>query len=130
MNILAFVASPRKGSNTDTLVDETLRVRAKIDSHFRIPSPGHLWPCLNHKILEIVLLFLWFCSIGATKSNLNPGANSVNLFLREPQALGQLMNLSPPSEERYESHSSAAHVSRRLSPRSSGHTAVGRWGRP
>ena len=60
------------------------RARAKITSHFRIPSSGHLWPRLNRKILEIVLLFLWFCSIGATKSGPNPDANSVNLFLREP----------------------------------------------
>ncbi len=61
-----------------------VRARAKITSHFRISSSGHLWPRLNRKILEIVLLFLWFCSIGATKSDPNPGANSVNLFLREP----------------------------------------------
>jgi multimeric flavodoxin WrbA len=32
MNILAFVASPRKGSNTDTLVDETLRA-AETNGH-------------------------------------------------------------------------------------------------
>jgi CRP/FNR family cyclic AMP-dependent transcriptional regulator len=63
---------------------QMLRARAKITSHFRIPSSGHLWPRLNRKILETVRLFLWFCSIGATKSDLNPGANSVNLFLREP----------------------------------------------
>ena len=25
MKVLAFIASPRKGSNTDTLVDETLK---------------------------------------------------------------------------------------------------------
>jgi len=61
-----------------------LRARAKITSHFRIPSSGHLWLCLNRKILEIVRLFLWFYSIGAAKSNLNLGANSGNLFLREP----------------------------------------------
>jgi hypothetical protein len=61
-----------------------LRARAKITSHFRIPSSDHLWPCLNRNILEIVHLFLWFCSIGTTPSDPNPGANSVNLFLREP----------------------------------------------
>ena len=61
-----------------------LRARAKITSHFRIPSSGHLWPRLNRKILEIVRLFLWFCSIGAAKPNLNLGANSGNLFLCEP----------------------------------------------
>jgi multimeric flavodoxin WrbA len=32
MNIVAFVASPRKGSNTDTLVDETLRA-AETNGH-------------------------------------------------------------------------------------------------
>ena len=32
MNIVAFVASPRKGSNTDILVDETLRA-AETNSH-------------------------------------------------------------------------------------------------
>ena len=63
-----------------------LRARAKIISHFRIPSSGHLWPRLNREILEIVRLFLWFCSIGPAKSNLNQGANSGNLFLREPEA--------------------------------------------
>jgi hypothetical protein len=31
-----------------------------------------------------VLLFLWFRSIGAAKSDLNLCANSVNLFLCEP----------------------------------------------
>jgi YgiT-type zinc finger domain-containing protein len=60
-----------------------LRARAKITSHFYIPSSGHLWPRLNRKILEIAQLFLWFCSIGVTKSDPNPGTNSVNLFLRE-----------------------------------------------
>jgi hypothetical protein len=28
--------------------------------------------------------FLWFCSIGAAKSNLNLGANSENLFCASP----------------------------------------------
>jgi hypothetical protein len=64
--------------------NSNLRARARITSHFRIPSLDHLWPRLNRKILEIVLLFLRFCSIGATKYDPNPGANSVNLFLREP----------------------------------------------
>ena len=70
-----------------------LRARAKITSHFRIPSSGHLWPRLNRKILEIVRLFLWFCSIDATKSDPNPGANSVNLFLREPLTRNMLEEL-------------------------------------
>ena len=35
-------------------------------------------------ILEIVSPFLWLCSIGTTKPSPNPGANSANLFLREP----------------------------------------------
>ncbi len=61
-----------------------VRARAKITSHFRIPYSGHLWLFLNHKILEIVRLFLWFCSIGTAKSDPNPSANSVKLFLREP----------------------------------------------
>ena len=42
MNILAFVASPRKGSNTDTLVDETLRaVEANGHTHEKI----YLYDC-------------------------------------------------------------------------------------
>jgi hypothetical protein len=78
-----------------------LRARAKITSHFRIPSSGHLWPRLNRKIFEIVLLFLWFCSIGATKSNPNSGANSVNLFLREPLAqTGDILRRSQRSLKR------------------------------
>ena len=68
---------------TDTSV---FRACAKITSHFRIPSSGHLCPILNRKILEIVLLFLWFCNFGSNKSDLNPGANAVNLFLRKPLA--------------------------------------------
>jgi len=70
-----------------------LRDRAKITSHFRISSSGHLRPCLNRKILEIVRLFLWFCSIGAAKSDLNPGANSANLFLRDPLDSGHWLFL-------------------------------------
>jgi len=61
-----------------------LRAREKIISHFRIPFSGHLQPRLNRKSLEIVRLFLWFFSIGATKSHLNLGANSGDLVLREP----------------------------------------------
>ena len=61
-----------------------LRARAKITSHFGIPSSDHLRPRLNREILEIVRLFLWFLSIGAAKSDPKPGANSANLFLREP----------------------------------------------
>ncbi len=62
----------------------SLRARAKITSHFRMPSSDHLRPRLNRGILGRVLLFLWFRSIGAAKSDLNLCANSVNLFLREP----------------------------------------------
>ena len=61
-----------------------VRVCAKITSHFRIPPSGHLCLPLNRKILEIVLLFLWICSIGAAKSDLNLGTNSAKLFLRKP----------------------------------------------
>jgi hypothetical protein len=61
-----------------------LRARAKITSHFRMPSSDHFRPRLNREILGRVLLFLWFRSIGAAKSDLNLCANSVNLFLREP----------------------------------------------
>ncbi len=49
-----------------------------------MPFSDHLRPRLNHEILGRVLLFLWFRSIGATKSDPNLCANSVNLFLREP----------------------------------------------
>jgi hypothetical protein len=73
-----------------------LRDRAKITSHFGIPSPGHLWPILNRKILEIVLLLLRLRSIGSTKSNpdlgansaKDLGANSAKLFLRGPLRWG------------------------------------------
>ena len=65
-----------------------LRACEKITSHFRIPSSAHLCLRLNRKILEIppILagLFLWICSIGAAKSDLYLGANSVKLFLRKP----------------------------------------------
>ena len=42
----------------------TLRARSRITSHFGIPSSRHLRPLLNRRILEIVPLFLRFCSIG------------------------------------------------------------------
>ena len=61
-----------------------LRVRAKITYHFRIPSSGHLCPIQNRKILERVLLLLWLYDFESNKANLNLGANSVKLFLREP----------------------------------------------
>jgi hypothetical protein len=70
--------------------------RAKITSHFGIPSPGHLGPILNRKILEIVLLLLRFCSIGSTKPDPDLGANSVKLFLRGPYGVGEL----PPGPSR------------------------------
>jgi hypothetical protein len=69
-----------------------LRACAKITSHFRIPSSAHLCLRLNRKILEIVLLFLWICSIGAAKFDLNLDANSVRLFFRKP--LDGIKNLS------------------------------------
>jgi len=61
-----------------------LRAYAKITLHFCIPSSGHFWPFLNRKILAIVVLSLWFCSIGAAKYDPNLGANSAKLFLRKP----------------------------------------------
>ena len=64
------------------------RAHSKITSHFRIPSSGHLWPFLNRKILEIIRLFLWFRSIGITKSDPNLNANSAKLFLSEPLTNG------------------------------------------
>ena len=81
-----------------------VRARAKITSHFCIPSSGHLRPRLNRKILEIVWLFLWVCLIGAVKSNLNLGANSGNLFLRGPleQALKySLSKICPNCKSQY-----------------------------
>ena len=65
---------------------KVLRACAKITSHFRIPSSAHLCLRLNRKILEIPIGsgFLWICSIGAAKSDLNLGANSAKLFLRKP----------------------------------------------
>ena len=70
------------------------RVRTEITSHFRIPSLGYLCQILNRKILEIVLLLLWFCDFRSKKANLNLGANSVKLFLREPLILdtGQIFD--------------------------------------
>jgi hypothetical protein len=70
----------------DRASEPYLRDRARITSHFGIPSPGHLWPILNRKILEIVLLLLRVCSIGSTKFDPDLGANSANLFLRGPLA--------------------------------------------
>jgi hypothetical protein len=66
-----------------------LRARAKITSHFRTPSSGHLCPILNRKILERALLLLWFRDFGSNKANLNLSANSVKLFLCEPLVLSQ-----------------------------------------
>ena len=61
-----------------------LWARAKITSHFRIPSSGHLRPIGNRKILEIGLLLLWFYDFQSVESDPNLGAKSVKLFLREP----------------------------------------------
>ena len=44
------------------------------------PSLRRLWPILNHKILNITLLCLRFCSIGSTKFNANPNTILPNLF--------------------------------------------------
>jgi len=81
---LAVLPSLRCRGIGKALVKEAearLRRCSKINSHFRIPSLGHLRPLLNRKILKISRIFLRFCSIVATKSGLNLGANNVNLFL-------------------------------------------------
>ena len=44
------------------------------------PSSSRLWPILNHKILNIALLCLRFCSIGSAKFNPNPSTILSNLF--------------------------------------------------
>ena len=73
----------------------SLRVRAEITSHIRIPSSVHLQPLLIRKILNIAVLCLRSCSIVAAESYPNLGAKThphdemigpspVKLFLREP----------------------------------------------
>jgi len=79
-----FTGQSKRKIDTMSLRCANLRARAKIISHFRIPSSGHLCPILNRKILEIVPLFLWLCDFGSKKSDLNLDANSVKLFLRKP----------------------------------------------
>jgi len=44
------------------------------------PSLSRLWPILNHKILNMILLCLRFCSIGSAKFNTNPNTILSNLF--------------------------------------------------
>ena len=81
---------------SSTSFEAALRAREKIISHFRIPSPGHLRPRLNHKILNIAGLCLRSCSIVAAEPDPNLGAKTpppqnetispthVKLFFREP----------------------------------------------
>jgi len=54
---------------------------------FCIPASGHLQPILNHEILDVELLRLRFRSIESTKSDLNQGANSNDLFISSPLIL-------------------------------------------
>ncbi|MBU0498793.1 MAG: hypothetical protein KJ867_01900 [Gammaproteobacteria bacterium] len=56
-------------------------------------SSGHIWPNLNRKILDVALLRLRFCSIGSTKSDLNPSAILLKLFLLDAlqQGAGSLL---------------------------------------
>jgi hypothetical protein len=48
---------------------------------------GHLWLWLDHKILNVALLRLRFCSIAATKSNPNLSAILPTLFVDRPLTL-------------------------------------------
>ena len=64
-------------NNADCFPLGALRACAKITSHFRIPSSGHLCPILNRKVLEIDPLFLWLCNFGSNKSDLNRGVAGV-----------------------------------------------------
>jgi hypothetical protein len=52
------------------------------------PTRGHrgLWPQLNHKILDVALLRLRFCSIAASKSDSILSAILPNLFLLDSLA--------------------------------------------
>ena len=67
-------------------VQETLRARAKITSHFRISASAHLWLIPHSQKPRNSLLFLWFCSLGSAKPRPNLSANSAKLFFREPLA--------------------------------------------
>ncbi len=60
------------------------RACAKITSHSRISSSGHLRPTFNREILKIALLILRFLSFRSTKSALNLNAIKAKLFLRKP----------------------------------------------
>ena len=95
--LLASYTDKRSTFGVSSLGDArcTLRARARITSHFRIPSSGHLQPLLNRKILDIAVLCLRSCSIVAAESDPNLGAknrlqNEImgpfpgNLFLRKP----------------------------------------------
>ena len=66
----------------------SLGTRQQITTPSRIPSSGHLSLCLNHKILSVAQLRLWFCSIGTAKSDPNPYAIWNNYLL--PSTLRQL----------------------------------------
>ena len=61
-----------------------LRARAKINSHFGIPSSGHFWQILKSKNLEIVHYYSAFYSLKSTKPNPNLSAKNDNLFFCEP----------------------------------------------
>jgi hypothetical protein len=66
-----------KHPGLEPAMDELLRDSENTNLPSRIPSSGHLWLRLNRKILNVALLRLRFCSIGAAKSNPNPGAIQV-----------------------------------------------------
>jgi len=73
---LTVEGSDERPSAVRSLVPPRLGARTEKTSHFRISSSGHLWPLLNRKVLEIVLLFLWPCSIVTTKSDPNLSAKT------------------------------------------------------
>ncbi len=62
----------------------SLRVRAKITSHFSILASAHLCPMPHSQNPRNSSLFLWFYSLGSAKPEPNLSANSAKLFLREP----------------------------------------------
>ncbi len=53
---------------------ERLRAWNEITVTLCISASGHLWLGLNHKILDVALLRLRFCSIGPAKSVQNLSA--------------------------------------------------------
>jgi len=66
-------------------VHPLLRARAKITSHFGISASAHLWSISHSQNPRNSLLFLWFHSLESAKPEPKLSANSVKLFLREPQ---------------------------------------------